>query len=59
MECEYAKQGRKRTDVICTLREDMCGYVYYCHPECRMKNTSGYIDCVRRSYAKEKKLKGE
>ena len=59
MECEYAKEGRRRTDCECTLRGDLCGYVYYCHPECRIKNTSGYIKCVRRTRANEEKLKGE
>lgn len=59
MECEYAKQGRQRSMCECTLRGDMCGYVYYCHPESRIKNTSGYLTCVRRVRANEKKEKGE
>lgn len=56
MECEYAKlKNGSRTQCECTLRKDSCGYVYYCHPDQVVKNTTGYINCVRRRKAQEKK----
>lgn len=56
MSCEFAKikQG-SRTECECTLRQDMCGFVYFCHAERIVKNTAGYETCTRRTRALKKK----
>lgn len=60
MECEYAKQkDNSRTICECTLKGDFCGFVYFCHDERRVKNTSRYVTCVRRTKALKKKEEGE
>ena len=60
MECEYAKQkDNSRTICECTLKGDFCGFVYFCHDERRVKNTSRYVTCVRRTKALKKKEGGE
>lgn len=53
MDCKYGKT-KSRTECECILKGDFCGYVYYCTDERIVKNTSRYVNCVRRKRALEK-----
>lgn len=50
MQCQYGQQYSRgsRKKCRCKITNDMCGFVYFCAPENRYKNTGGYENCVLR-----------
>lgn len=44
---EFSRGGHRKCR--CKITNGMCGFVYYCAPENRYKNTGGYENCLLRT----------
>ena len=51
---EFSCGGHRRCR--CAITQEMCGFVYFCAPDNRYKNTRGFENCViRQKNLNEKK----